>query len=206
MSSHAPNLRLIVLLSVVVAMPGCQNTRPAPSTSPGSFTVGGSTFSPANLILNGPVPGCADAIELVNQTAVLPPMPLTLDAQNVFDRVDTSATGATYTFALRPVNPINCASTTLPASPPITVTFGFNYSGDFSRVNPLCMNASTLAMTGFNVSGTPVDALIEPAFREVLWRQLDEQVTSSLQPIINGGEWPDNTNPRCGNWVDQTTL
>lgn len=206
MRKRFTSLNIPATLGVVLLISACPDPRPAPNTTPGTFTIGNGTFQPANQILDGPLPGCADAIELVQQVAVLPSMPLILNAQGIIDRVDTSATGATYTFALRPVNPIDCSSTTLPSSPLTTVTFGFNYSGDFSRTDPLCMNASTVALTGFSVTNTPVDALIEPFFTGILWLELDGRVADGLHPVFVGGTRPAAADPRCDNWVDQTTL
>ena len=206
MQQFRTTVKIVAVTTVIALISACPNPRPTPNTNPGTFTIAAGTFNPPNLILNGPIPGCADAAELVGQTVVLPAMPFILDAQGIVDRVDTSAGSATYTYSIRPVNPFDCSSTRLPASPPTTITFGFNYSGDFSRTDPLCMNASTVALTGFSVTGTPIDALIEPIFHGILWLRLDNLVADGLHPLHIGGSRPADADPRCSNWVDQTTL
>jgi len=201
------------LLSVVILLCGaCQSTPPGgnpnpnPDSEPATLTIGASTVSIGNQILNGPIPGCADAAELINQSVALPEMPITLDAQGIFDRIDTSASAASYTFSVRPVNPFNCESTRLPSLPAITIDFGFTYSGDFSRVDPICINASVLNLSSFSVTGTPIDALIRPFFRGVLWGEIDKQIADRMHGLLNGGARPSGAAVRCSNWVDQSTL
>ncbi len=179
--------------------------RPAPTT-PDTITADADARGLPNRIINGPLPGCGDAFELVDQTLMIPQQEITLDVENIVDRVGVVVRGATYSYATRPVNPFNCDSTTLPAIPMPSVAFGFNYLGDYTRRNPLCMNASSITFTGFSITGTALDSLVEGVVRDLIWLEVDCSVAGTFHSLHNGGAFPGTANPRCSNWVDLTTL
>ena len=151
--------------------------------------------------MDGPLPGCVDAFELVNQTLTLPAMPITFDPGGVIDRIATSAAGVTYTFALRPVQPIDCSPTTLPASPTTSVSFDFTYLGDFTRTDPFCMNGSRLTLTGFTITGTPLDSVISIAAHGLIWVEIDRALVSRLDALLGNGTFGAGADPRCSNWA-----
>jgi hypothetical protein len=200
-------MKRIIPLLATVAMLGCPN-RPAPAPAgPGAFDVPAGTTPIPNRVVNGPVPGCIDAFELVGQTLSLPASTLTFDVGGIIDRIGiTIPARATYAYSTRPVSPVDCSSTTLPALAMPTVTFGLNYLGDFSRVDPLCMNASNTVLTSFSVTGTPADALVEGIALDEIWRQTDRTAAARLHTLHNGGAFPATASPQCANWVDLATL
>jgi hypothetical protein len=198
--------RFMMLICLLVLLAGCQS-RPDPAPSgAGSVAVPGAPTTLEDQIVDGPVPGCVDAVEMVGQTLTLP-MTLILDAGGVIDRVGIVAVGGTYVFSTRPVNPFNCASLPeVPSVGPITVNFGFNYLGDFSRVNPLCINGSSIDFTAFSVTGSPLDLLVENAAREQIWRETDREVAERFHGMLNGTPFPATASARCVNWIDLATL
>lgn len=179
--------------------------QPTPDTL-GTMSSPGVTTNLPNRIVDGPLPGCADAFELRDQTLVLPPLQVTFDAGNIIDRVGVVTSGATYTYSIRPVKPISCNTTSLPPLKMPTVTFGFNYLGDYSKNNPLCINGSSIEFTNFTISGTPLDKIVERIAHEMVWKEVDLQVVKILHPFFIGGSVPVSASPRCSNWVDLSTL
>lgn len=201
-------MKKLFLLCVVVFAVSCRPTptpTPTPSTS-GTMDSAASTSNLPNRLNDGPLPGCVDAFELVSQTLSLPPLQVTLDAEGIIDRVGVVTSGASYKFSVRPVRPITCKSSNLPPSKIFEVTFGFNYLGDYSRNDPLCINGSSIEFTNFEVSGMPFDKLIEKVARNMVWQQVDFEIAKIMHPLLIGGTYPVGANPRCGNWIDLSTL
>ncbi len=172
------------------------------------MTLPANTSAIANTVVGVGVPGCLDDIELVGQTLALPSTTLILNANNVQDRVGLTVTGATYIFSMRPLNIVDCSSAPdAPTTPLVTVTFGINYLGDVYRdQDPVCMNASTITVTDFVVTGTPADAAIVPIATGMIWAEIDRTIAGFFHPIVNGGPYPASADPRCSNWVDLATL
>ena len=198
-------MRRFVLLLVVLIFAGCQNRpAPAPETA-GTINVAGNAQALPDRVIDGPIPGCTDAVELVGQLLTLPGQALTFDVGGVIDRVGIVVTGATYSYSTRLVNPVTCESTT-PELPLPAISFGFNYLGDFTRATSLCMNASHTDFTEFSITGTPLDILVEGASKELIWLEVDRSVAGTLHSLLNGGVFPATADPRCNNWVDLTTL
>ena len=195
---------LFVLMMMVLF--ACERPDPTAPT-PGTVTVPPGNTALPNRVADGPIPGCVDALELVAQTLTMPALQVTFDAGGIIDRVGAVATGAVYAFSTRPVNPVDCSS--IPEAPVLampSVSFGFNYLGDFTRVDPVCMNASSLELTAFSVTGTPLDAAIEPIAYESIWIEVDRAIDGFMQSFLNGTALPATANPRCDNWVDLATL
>lgn len=198
-------MKYITFVLIVLFFTGCERPTPTPAT-PGTTNTPGSTETLPDRIVNGLVPGCVDAFELVEQVLTLPEQQITFDVGNIIDRVGVVVEGATYSFSTRPVNPVTCGSTTLPAVAIPMITFGFNYLGDFTRVDPLCMNASIIEFSEFSISGTPLDTLVEGIVKEEIWTKVDNTVIEPIHSLINGSAFPGGANPRCNNWVDLSTL
>lgn len=199
-------MRSFVLLLVVLIFTGCQN-RPAPAPeTPDTINVAGNAQALPDRVIDGPIPGCFDAFEVVGQLLTLPGQALTFDVGGVMDRVGIVVTGATYSYSTRPVNSVTCEPTTLPELPLPAISFGFNYLGDFTRVTPLCMNASHTDFTEFSITGTPLDLLMEGVSKDLIWLEVDRSVAGTLHSLLNGGAFPAAADPRCNNWVDLTTL
>ena len=195
----------LVLLTSLLVAGACGpagGVPPSGSSAPTTTNVPGSNASLPNRLIDGPVPGCVDAFELVNQRLLLPPMTLTFDAGGIIDRIGINATGVSYTFSMRPVNPLDCTSTSLPFSPPLTILFDFTYLGDFSRTDPFCMNGSRLTLTGFTVTGTPLDSLISIAAHGVIWVEIDRVVVERMDALLGNGTFPANGDPRCSSWAE----
>ncbi len=191
----------VLVLGLLLVIQACTpRVSPTPAST-GTFTIPASTTSLPNSVVNGPLPGCVDAFELVSQTLALPPTHLTLNPGEFVDRVGLVTTGAVYTFSTRPVNPTNCAPTTMPTSPATIITFGFNYLGDFSRLNPVCINGSKLDLTGFVITGTIADAFVEPIAKPAIWTRIDFAVAAREEGIVNTRTLPALANPRCAGWV-----
>ncbi len=199
-------MKNLVAIMLVMTLAGCITRPAATSTTDDSANIGGGVRDLPDQIIDGDIPGCVDAIELINQQIVLPDQNITFDVGNVIDRIGVVVEGATYSYSTRVVNPVGCSSTNLPEIPMPTISFGFNYLGDFSRFTTLCMNASTIEFTDFSMSETPLDLLIEGSVNENIWFEVDRSIASVLHSLLIGGPYPDTANPRCGNWVDLLTL
>ncbi len=196
---------LIIVIAAIFAV-AC-TPRPAPTeSSSGTMDVPGSESNLQNKVVDGPLPGCADAFELVGQTLTLNKLQVTLDAEGIIDRVGVVTTGAKYKFSTRPVNPVNCRPSRLPVLEMPEVTFGFNYLGDFTRNNPLCINGSSIEFTSFEITGTPIDKVVEKSAKDTVWEQVDLEVAKILQPLLIGGSFPAAGRYRCSNWIDLSTL
>lgn len=147
------------------------------------------------------LPGCIS--ELVEQTLTLPQQEVTPNVDGQFNRVNVVVpTGAVYNFSIRPVNPLNCSSTSLPSTPNSAISFGFNYFGEFSEENPVCMSASKIELLDFQLTGTLFDPVIELLVHGVMWVEADRSVAR----MLNGGTLPENADPRCSGWVDFVML
>ncbi len=196
---------LIMMLSIITVV-GCVTRPVATQSTESTVSIGEEIRNLPDQVVDGDIPGCADAVELINQQLVLPGLNITFDVGNIIDRTGAVVEGATYSYSTRAVNPLDCSSTSLPEVPMPTISFGFNYLGDFSRFSPLCMNASTIDLTEFSITGTPLDLLLEGSVTETIWLEVDRSIAATLHPLLIGGAYPDPATPRCRNWVDLSTL
>jgi len=210
------DIKLLVLCITFFSIAACDPGNSRPSTTPAGnntdtnagtpITTTGTIITPENQIINGDFPGCADAIELVNQTVTIPSLELSFDVDGIIDRIGTVVPSATYTFSIRPVNPLNCDSTTLPALQSPTITLGLNYLADITRNTAICVNASSTVFTQFTITGTPLDSIVEEHAKQTVWNLMDSTIVTRLQPLIGSGVRPNGAAVRCNNWIDIAEL
>jgi len=203
------DIKLLTLSITLFSITACDPDNNRPDSIPATdntVIIERITISPANQIINSDLPGCVDAIELINQSITIPSFDLSFDVDGIIDRVSTVVPTATFSFSVRPVDPITCSPTTLPGIPSPTITLGFNYLADITRNAAICVNASSIVFTQFNVTGTPLDALVEEQAKQTTWNTMDSTIVSRLQPLMGSGARPAGTPARCSNWIDIAEL
>ena len=197
---HVLSITVLAMLLAALQM-NCDQQRPAPGG--GTPTI--PPFNSSGPLPNTPIrPGglCVPgAVDLVRQTNAMT-LAITLDAGGIFDRVGLTATGGTYVFSIQTLLP-NCTASPLAPLGPITVTYGLNYIGDFSRGQSICINASRADFTSFSISGIGVlDGIVEMAVKDNIHRRIDFEVANRMNSLLNGSPLPNTAAVRCGNWIE----
>lgn len=179
----------------------CDRQRPAPGGGNPSIP----PFTSTSPLPNTPIrPGgtvCVPgSVDLVRQTNTMT-LALTLDAGGFIDVVAITATGGTYTFFIQNLMP-DCTAPLGPPLGPITVTYGFNYAGSFSRGQAICVNASRMSFTSFSVSGIALlDNVVEDSIKDTIHRRVDFELADRMNRLLNGTALPATAAARCTNWI-----
>ncbi|MFQ5584019.1 MAG: hypothetical protein ACE5GL_06250 [Calditrichia bacterium] len=179
----------------------CNRSRPAPGG--GNPTV--PSFTSTGPLPNTPIrPGgsvCVPgSVDLVGQTNTMT-LALTLNAGGFIDLVAITATGGTYTFSIQNLMP-DCTSPLGSPIGPITVTYGFNYAGSFSRGQTICINGSRMSFTAFSVSGIALlDNIIEDTIKDNIHSRVDFELADRMNRLLNGQALPNTAPARCANWI-----